>query len=189
MPIKLTLRETALLTINEKVLPAYASLASKMSTLATEAPSQIGFGQFPGGKEFYDFTLNYYTSGNLTAEQIHQLGIDELARIHSEMRVLFDQLGYPQNETIAQLYARVDNDAELIPANQTKAVYESLIADAYLELPKLFNMLACARSCRDWWHFWWLLYCRLRRWFSPGCFLCKYFAKLSLHDNANIGLS
>lgn len=138
---KASLRETALLTINEKVIPAYASLASKMSTLATEAPSQIGFGQFPGGKEFYDFTLNYYTSGNLTADQIHQLGIDELARIHSEMRVLFDQLGYPQNESIAQLYARVDNDAELIPANQTKAVYESLIADAYLELPKLFNML------------------------------------------------
>ena len=138
---KANLRETALLTINEKVLPAYASLASKMSTLATEAPSQIGFGQFPGGKEFYDFTLNYYTSGNLTADKIHQLGIDELARIHSEMRVLFDQLGYPQNESIAQLYARVDNDAELIPANQTKAVYESLIADAYLELPKLFNIL------------------------------------------------
>ena len=138
---KATLRETALLTINEKVIPAYASLASKMSALANEAPSQIGFGQFPGGKAFYDFTLNYYTSGNLTADQIHQLGIDELSRIHSEMRVLFDQLGYPQNETIAQLYARVDNDAELIPANQTKAVYESLISNAYLELPKLFNVL------------------------------------------------
>lgn len=138
---KTSLRDTAILTINDKVIPAYASLANKMATLANEAPSQIGFGQFPGGKDFYDFTLNYYTSGNLTADQIHQLGIDELARIHAEMRVLFDQLGYPQNETIAQLYARVDNDAELIPANQTKAVYESLIADAYLELPKLFNIL------------------------------------------------
>lgn len=138
---KATLRETALLIINEKVIPAYTSLASKMSALASEAPSQIGFGQFPGGKEFYDFTLNYYTSGNLTAEQIHQLGIDELARIHSEMRTLFDQLGYPQNESIAQLYSRVNNDAEIIPANQTKATYEALIADAYLELPKLFNTL------------------------------------------------
>lgn len=138
---KATLRETALLIINDKVIPAYTSLASKMSALASEAPSQIGFGQFPGGKEFYDFTLNYYTSGNLTAEQIHQLGIDELARIHSEMRTLFDQLGYPQNESIAQLYSRVNNDAEIIPANQTKATYEALIADAYLELPKLFNTL------------------------------------------------
>lgn len=138
---KATLRETALLIINDKVIPAYTSLASKMSALASEAPSQIGFGQFPGGKEFYDFTLNYYTSGNLTAEQIHQLGVDELARIHSEMRTLFDQLGYPQNESIAQLYSRVNNDAEIIPANQTKATYEALIADAYLELPKLFNTL------------------------------------------------
>ncbi len=138
---KATLRETALLTINEKVIPAYASLASKMSVLANEAPSQIGIGQFPGGKEFYDFTLNYYTSGILTSDQIHQLGIDELARIHSEMRVLFDQLGYPQNETIAQLYTRVNNDADLIPANQTKATYEALIADAYIELPKYFNTL------------------------------------------------
>jgi uncharacterized protein (DUF885 family) len=138
---KSTLRATALLTVEERVLPAYRSLASKMTTLAAAAPSKIGFGQFPGGDEFYNFTLNYYTSGNLNAEQIHQLGIDELARIHDEMRDLFNQRGYPQNETLAQLYARVNNDAELIPANETKAVYESLIANAYLELPKLFNVL------------------------------------------------
>ena len=138
---KANLRTTARATIEQKVIPAYRSLANKMTSLANEAPTAIGFGQFPGGDAFYDFTLKYYTSGNLNAEQIHQLGIDELARIHSEMRVLFDQLGYPQNETIAQLYARVDNDAELIPANQTKARYEAIIAETYLELPKYFNVL------------------------------------------------
>ncbi|MGB1263195.1 MAG: DUF885 domain-containing protein [Cognaticolwellia sp.] len=138
---KASLRETAQATIAQVVLPAYRSLANKMANLASEAPSAIGFGQFPGGDAFYNFTLNYYTSSDLTAEQVHQLGIDELARIHSEMRGLFNQLGYPQNETIAQLYNRVNADAELIPANQTKARYEALIADAYVELPKYFNKL------------------------------------------------
>jgi uncharacterized protein (DUF885 family) len=138
---KSLLRQTALLTIEQRVLPAYTRLAAKMTTLVNEAPTAIGFGQFNGGREFYDFTLRYYTSGNLTAEQIHQLGIEELARIHSEMRVLFDQLGYPQSESLSQLYNRVNSDAELIPASKTQEVYEELIAQAYQELPTLFNEL------------------------------------------------
>ncbi|SEL86341.1 Uncharacterized conserved protein, DUF885 familyt [Colwellia chukchiensis] len=138
---KANLRNKAELIISQKVIPAYQSLANKMLAIAEQAPSEIGFGQFAGGADFYNFTLNFYTSSTLSAAQIHQLGIDELARIHAEMRLLFDQLGYPANESLAQLYARVNSDAELIPANQVKSVYENLIANAYLELPTLFNTL------------------------------------------------
>ncbi len=138
---KQTLRALLLLTVQQRVLPAYQALSQQMTTLVAEAPTTIGFGQFPGGEEFYDFTLRYFTPGNLTSDQIHQLGIDELARIHQEMRTLFDQLGYPQDETLNQLYTRVNNDAELVPANQTKSVYENLIAQAYAELPNLFEVI------------------------------------------------
>lgn len=138
---KTVLKETLLMTIEERLLPAYRALAEKMSALLNEAPKNIGFGQFEGGKDFYDFTLRFFTSSNLSSDQVHNLGIEELARIHSEMRVLFDQLGYPQNETLSSLYARVDIDAGIIPANKTKSTYENLIAQAYTELPSLFEVL------------------------------------------------
>lgn len=138
---KQILRATLLKTVKERVLPAYKSLAQKINNLLPEAPSAIGFGQFTGGDDFYEFTLEYYTSSNLTAQQIHDLGLQELDRIHSEMRVMFDQLGYPQDESLSQLYARVGNDAELIKANKVKAVYEDIIAQTYLELPRLFETI------------------------------------------------
>lgn len=127
--------------IEQRVLPAYQSLAAKMLALTAVAPSQIGFGQFEGGSDFYDFTLRYFTSGNMSADEIHQKGIDELSRIHAQMRQLFDQLGYPQDETIAQLYNRVDTDSGTIPGDEAVAVYEDIIAKAYTELPNLFNEL------------------------------------------------
>ncbi|MCW8834118.1 MAG: DUF885 domain-containing protein [Colwellia sp.] len=138
---KQTLRATLLKTVKDRVLPAYSSLANKMNGLLSQAPANIGFGQFEGGDAFYDFTLRYYTSSNLTAQQVYDLGLQELDRIHNEMRVMFDQLGYPQDESLAALYTRVNSDAELILASEAKAVYEEIIAQAYLELPNLFEVL------------------------------------------------
>lgn len=138
---KETLLSTLLLTIEQRVIPAYQTLAGQMASLSNEAPANIGFGQFEGGQEFYEFTLRNYTSSELSAEQIHQLGLSELARIHGEMNTLFEQLGYPLDESLNQLYTRVDNDAELIPAGQVKSVYEDLITQAYTELPALFEVL------------------------------------------------
>ena len=136
-----TLLSNALEIVNQKVIPAYQSLSSKMTSILSQSNSTIGVGQFQGGEEYYQFRLNYFTSSQMTAEQVHQLGIDELARIHSEMRTLFDQLGYPEDETIAQLFARVDSDGGTILASESEAFYEELIAEAYLELPSLFNLL------------------------------------------------
>ena len=138
---KTTLIETLKLTIEKRVLPAYKSLTQQMTDLVKEAPQNIGFGQFEGGKDFYDFTLRFYTSSDLSSDQIHDLGLEELARIHAEMRALFDQLGYPQNESLSSLYSRVDTDAGVIPASQTKSTYEELITQAYTELPSLFETL------------------------------------------------
>ena len=129
------------LTIQDRVIPAYQSLSAKMTSLLTQAPANIGFGQFTGGDDFYNYQLKYFTSSNMTADEIHQLGLDELDRIHAEMRALFDDLGYPQNETIRQLYDRVDQGAGIIPGSQAIGVYEELIEEAYAELPNVFSQL------------------------------------------------
>jgi uncharacterized protein (DUF885 family) len=64
-------------------------------------------GQYPNGSEFYNYMLRHRTTTDLTAAEVHQLGLDHLQRIHGEMRQTFDQLGYPQNETLQELFARV----------------------------------------------------------------------------------
>ncbi len=138
---KQDLTELLLLTVQQRVLPAYAQLAEKMTSLINEAPANIGFAQFDGGIEFYDFALRFFTSGNQTSDQIHQLGIQELVRIHAEMRILFDQLEYPQNETLSQLYARVDTDGGTILAEDAVAFYEDIIAVANTRIPEVFSTI------------------------------------------------
>jgi len=138
---KQALTELLLLTVEQRVIPAYAQLAQKMNSLLNQAPANIGFGQFNGGNDFYDFTLRYFTSSEQTADDINALGIQELARIHAEMRVLFDQLGYPQNESIAQLYARVDSDGGTISGGNAVTFYEDIIAEAYTQLPSNFSTI------------------------------------------------
>ena len=134
------LRTLALNAINTSVLPGYRNLASTLVSLQASAPTAIGVGQYPDGPAFYDYILKHRTTTDLTAAEIHQLGLDELVRIHAEMRVIFDELGYPQDETLEELFARVATDGGIIPAADVKSTYEDIIAAAEVELDQAFDI-------------------------------------------------
>jgi uncharacterized protein (DUF885 family) len=138
---KQNLIDLLLLTVQQRVLPAYSQLAQKMTGLVNQAPANIGYGQFEGGLEFYDFALRFFTSSDQTSDEIHALGLQELDRIHAEMRVLFDQLGYPQNETMTQLFARVDSDGGTVLAEDAVAFYEDIITQANTRIPEVFSTI------------------------------------------------
>jgi uncharacterized protein (DUF885 family) len=127
---KNTLLDAALTAVEESVDPAYDALYEYLQHLKSVAPSEDGLWQFPGGDEYYAYTLRSQTTTDLTAEEIHALGIQELDRIHAEMRAIFDELGYPKDESIVELYQRVARDGGTIPGNKVVATYESIIEEA-----------------------------------------------------------
>ncbi len=138
------LREQAIVAINRSVLPAYQNLANTLTNLQSGSPSNIGVGQYPDGAAYYNYALRHRTTTNLTAAEIHQLGLDELVRIHAEMRVVFDDLGYPDDETLGQLFARVAVDGGIIPAAEVKSTYEGIIDAARAELDQAFDIFPMA---------------------------------------------
>ena len=128
-------------SIISDLIPAYQNLLGTLQLLISSAPPQIGVGQFPRGDEYYDYMLRHRTTTNMTAAEIHQLGLDELARIHAEMNVIFQQLGYPwQTETLQELYARVEADGGIILAADSFATFENLVAFAEANLPQAFDV-------------------------------------------------
>lgn len=139
-----TLFDSALSALTNSVIPAYRQLRQTMQGLLATAPSSIGVDQYPLGAEYYINRLKHHTSTDLTAAEIHQLGLDELLRIQAEMRVIFDQLAYPQNETIAELFARVEADGGIIPAVDVKPTYESIVAFAEQNLAAAFDVFPSA---------------------------------------------
>jgi uncharacterized protein (DUF885 family) len=138
------LRARALSAVNDSVIPGYQALRSELSNLITTAPAAIGVGQYARGREYYTYSLRHHSTTNLTAAEIHQLGLRELSRIHSHMRLLFDQLGYPQDETLQQLYTRVAQDGGVIPAANVLPTYEGIIDSAERRLDQAFDIFPSA---------------------------------------------
>ncbi len=58
------------------------------------APEQVGLGTVPGGRELYVHRVRMHTTTGLTPEEIHQLGLDQVARIEAELAALREEIGF-----------------------------------------------------------------------------------------------
>lgn len=91
---KSELIEQAKTAMVESVKPAYEKLIGYLGELEKKATTDDGAWKLPDGDEFYQHRLNVYTTTDMTAEQIHQTGLDEVKRIHEEMRAIMKQVNF-----------------------------------------------------------------------------------------------
>jgi uncharacterized protein (DUF885 family) len=90
---KLLLDEARVALITS-VGPAYRNLISFLQQLEQQAGNDDGVWRFPDGAAFYQNRLARMTTTDYSAEQIHQLGLEQVARIHAEMRQIMQQVGF-----------------------------------------------------------------------------------------------
>ena len=90
---KLLLDEARVALITS-VGPAYRSLISFLQQLEQQAGTDDGVWRFPDGAAFYQNRLARMTTTDYSAEQIHQLGLQQVERIHGEMRQIMQQVGF-----------------------------------------------------------------------------------------------
>lgn len=83
--------KVALLT---SVKPAYTSLIRYLNTLEQQAGTDDGVWRFKDGAAFYNDELKRITTTDLTADEIHQIGLDEVARIHAEMQAIMQETSF-----------------------------------------------------------------------------------------------
>ncbi|MDP5458302.1 DUF885 family protein [Alishewanella sp. SMS8] len=86
--------KVALLT---SVGPAYQQLISYLGELEKLAGTDDGVWRFEKGAAFYQNRLNRMTTTDMDAATIHQLGLDDVARIHKEMQAIMQQVGFAGN--------------------------------------------------------------------------------------------
>jgi uncharacterized protein (DUF885 family) len=87
----LTAGRTALVS---EVRPAYQRVITAMQAQEKLAGRDDGIWRFKNGAEQYQALLKYYTTTDLTAGQVHELGLAQVARIHGEMSAIKDQVGF-----------------------------------------------------------------------------------------------
>jgi uncharacterized protein (DUF885 family) len=81
--------------VEQQIRPAQReALAYIDGRYRSKARKGLGIASVPGGRAYYDFLLRYYTTTDLTAEQIHEMGLSEVKRIRGEMDRVIASTGF-----------------------------------------------------------------------------------------------
>ena len=104
-----TLEVQAQQVIRDQLVPAYKRLGTFVrDAYLPKARDSIAAGDLPDGKAYYDFLARYYTTTDLTAAQIHAIGLKEVARIRARMETVKDQTGFKGSMQDFFTYLRTD---------------------------------------------------------------------------------
>jgi uncharacterized protein (DUF885 family) len=93
--------------IEKGVIPAIKRLHDFVKN-DYKARETVGVGALPGGKEWYAYLARSSTTTDLTPAQIHEIGLNELARIHREMEGVKDQVGF--KGTLQEFFKHLQDD-------------------------------------------------------------------------------
>ncbi|MBA3804365.1 MAG: DUF885 domain-containing protein, partial [Acidobacteria bacterium] len=135
------LSETLIGVIRDQVNPAYLKFAKFVKDeYAPKGRMEPGIWSLPDGAARYAAAVKSSTTTNLTPEEIHQIGLREVARIEKEMMVIAARLGFKDLKT---LNAAIEKDPKLHPQSreQILEIYRGYVETMRREMPKLFGRL------------------------------------------------
>lgn len=113
--------------IEKKLKPAYSSLYNFMTNSYLKAGrTTSGISDTPNGKEYYNHQIKLYTTTEMTANEIHNLGLSEVKRILSEMEKVKTEVGYEGD--IISFFDYVRNNKELMPYKTPKEIIDNFNA-------------------------------------------------------------
>ena len=128
--------------IETKVVPSYRKLHDFMrDEYVPKARLSHGMEGLPDGKAWYAYNVKRITTTHYTPEQIHQIGLDEVKRIHGEMAGVMKQVGF--KGTLDEFFKYVNTDPQFFFDKREDLIagYDVLRKRVNPQLPKLFEIL------------------------------------------------
>ena len=139
--------EQALVTeLNSALLmqfaPAYSNLIAALEQLDQRAEGNFGAWKLPDGAAYYSNALKRITTTDLSADEIHELGLSEVERIHNEMRAIMQQVEFEGELQDFFDFMRTAPQFYLPNSDEGRAAYmaeaDRLIANMKTRLDELF---------------------------------------------------
>jgi uncharacterized protein (DUF885 family) len=130
----------------DQMKPAYARQIAWMKADQVNSQSgKVGALTLPKGADWYNASLEIQTTTKMTAEEIHQLGLSEVKRIHAEMEAIKDKVGFKGDLKAFFEFMRTDKQFYLPDTDAGRAAYLKK-AKGYLDamkvkLPQYFGRL------------------------------------------------
>jgi uncharacterized protein (DUF885 family) len=134
--------KTAMLdAITKEDLPAYLRFARFLEVSYIPAGrAKPGIDSLPDGKKYYQFLIKQTTTTNLTADQIHQIGLDEVKKDEAEMLAIAQKLGFQDLKSFRE---SLKTNPKLHPASADALLdtYRGYLKPMQAKLPELFGTL------------------------------------------------
>ena len=136
------LTQAAKQAIEQQVVPAYRKF--KEFFVKEYLPAcfdQVGAWQLPHGDEYYAFEVRRYTTTNLTPEQVHEIGLKEVARIRAEMDRVMQQTGFKGSRDDFFKFLRTDPQFYYKTPAELFEAYQAIAKTVDPNLVKVFRTL------------------------------------------------
>ena len=133
--------------IDETVYPAYRSLIAYFVALQPRATTNNGVWALPEGDAFYAFAVRDQTTTSLTPDEVHEIGLAEVARIEAEMDALLKKIGYAEGSIGSRMEALQRTPEQLYPDSdagreQILKDYQSIIDEINAGMGAAFDVRA-----------------------------------------------
>jgi uncharacterized protein (DUF885 family) len=127
--------------ITKQDLPAYQRFARFMAVAYIPAGrAEPGISALPDGPKFYKFLVKESTTTDLTADQIHQIGLDEVKKDEADMLAIAQKLGF---QDLKSFQASLKSNPKLKPTSREQLLdtYRGYLGPMQAKLPQLFGRL------------------------------------------------
>lgn len=136
------MREQAEQIVSNKVLPAFTQFHQfYLSDYAPACREKVGTDSMPGGKEYYEHRVRAFTTTDRSADEVHNIGISEVARIRAEMDVVIKEAKFEGDFAQWLVYLRDNPDFYPKTAEERMQAVARIAKKMDGELPKLFGKL------------------------------------------------
>ena len=119
--------DRALQIIDADVIPAYQRIADYMGEIRASAPHDAGIWRLPDGEALYAAMIRHMTDSDVSADDVHQTGLDEVDRITREMDAILRAEGYTEG-TVGERMQKLNVEPRFLYANDA-AGKEALLND------------------------------------------------------------
>lgn len=137
------LRLAAQDAISRQAIPAFASLAEFLTMeYMPAATTSLGAEQLPGGEAYYSYQIQTYTTlVDASADEIHQIGLAEVARIRAQMELIINELDFQGDFEDFTHFLRTDEQFYVDSADQLLKEAAFIAKRIDLQMPKFFGKL------------------------------------------------
>jgi uncharacterized protein (DUF885 family) len=135
--------------LSNSVKPAYEKLIAFLEDQSKRANGNAGVWKFPDGAEFYKMALRHTTTTNLSADEIHQLGLKEVARIRGEMEKIREKVRFKGDLSAFFKFMRDDPQFYLPDTDEGRAKYLGKAVQIVDEMKKRLDELFITKPKAD----------------------------------------